>query len=255
MDTEIVKQRWQREQALLGLARNTPAEQFAAGGLGALAVPPTVRIAVIPGDPCAQIIPGQDPAAVIPQLTTLPGGQQLPHLGVVRGTSSGYVGYSHAREDGLWRSFAAVHWHGGVDFFPGDQGGREWDVPLGSRRRVVYLLQSVTWARVAFDLQRQMVGQFTVAGPFRAILGVAHAAGASLGNLGAGWPEPGGAGFWDGPTAVEQQVLLQEDIPEWPDAAGGEALALRFGARLDLAFGGPGNRHLDRTGTMAGRFD
>jgi hypothetical protein len=43
-------------------------------------------------------------------------------------------------------------------------------------------------------------------------------------------------------------VLLLENLPEWPDAAGVEAVALRFGARLDLAFGGSGERHLDRTG-------
>ena len=32
-------------------------------------------------------------------------------------------------------------------------------------------------------------------------------------------------------------------------------LALRFGARLDLAFGGPGERHLDRAGPEQGRFN
>jgi len=31
-------------------------------------------------------------------------------------------------------------------------------------------------------------------------------------------------------------------------------LALRFGARVDLAFGGPGERHLDRVGPETGRF-
>jgi hypothetical protein len=170
VDSDIVKQRWEREQALLGLARDTPDDKFATGGLGALAVPPTVRIVVLPGDPCSQTVPGQDPISVIPQLTTLPGGQQLPNLEMVRGTSSGYVGYSYAGDDGLWRSFAAVHWHGGVDFFLGDQGCREWGDLLGARRRVVYLLQSVKWAWGAFDLQRQLVERFTVAGPFRAIL-------------------------------------------------------------------------------------
>jgi hypothetical protein len=185
---------------------------------------------------------------VIPQLTTLPGGEQLPHLGTVRGTSSGYVGYSYAGEDGLWRSFAAVHWHGGVDFFLGDQGGQELNVHLAPRRRVVYLRPTVTWARGAFDLQRQLVERFTIAGPFRAILGVARTAGAALTNLGAGWAEPGASGFWDAPTAVEQRVLLLEDVSEWPDAPGVESLALRFGTRLDLAFGGSGDRHLDRAG-------
>jgi len=29
---------------------------------------------------------------------------------------------------GRGRSFAAVRWHGDVDFFPSDQGRREWDI-------------------------------------------------------------------------------------------------------------------------------
>jgi hypothetical protein len=243
----VVKQRWEREQALLGLARDSPDEDFAAGGLGALAVPPTVRIVVLPADPGSQCVPGLDPAEVVPPLATLPGGQQLPQLEQVRGTSSGYVRYPYSGDDGMWRSFAAVHWHGGVDLFLGNQGGHEWEDPAGPRRRVVYLLQSITWARAAFDLQRQIIEQFPVAGPFRAILGVAHAAKASLVNFGAGWPEPRPAGFWDQPSAVERHVLLLEDVSEWPGTAGAEDLALRFGARLDLAFGGSGRRHLDRT--------
>jgi hypothetical protein len=247
VDSEIVvKQRWEREQLLLGLARDSPDEEFAAGGLGALAVPTTVRVVVVPADPGSQCVPGLDPAEVIPQLAALSDGQQLPQLDQVRGTSSGYVRYPHSGDNGLWRSFAAVHWHGGVDFFLGNQGGHEWEVPAGPRRRVVYLLQSIAWARAAFDLQRRIIERFTAAGPFRAILGVAHTAGTSLVNLGAGWPEPRASAFWDQPTAVERHVLLLEDVPEWPDAAGAEDLALRFGARLDLAFGGSGRRHLNR---------
>jgi hypothetical protein len=252
--SDVVKRRWEREQALLGLARDTPDEKFAAGGLGALAVPPTVRVVVLPSDPCSQIVPGQDPKSVIPQLITLPSGRQLPHHETVRGTSSGYVGYSYVGEDGLWRSFAAVHWHGGVDFFLGNEGGLEWEFAPGSQRRVVYLRKSVGWAWGAFGLQGQMIERFEIAGPFRVIVGACHMAGAILGNVGAGWAEPGSASLFGLPAAVEPRVLLLEDLPEWPDAVGVEALALRFGSRLDLAFGGPGDRHLDRVGPDAGRF-
>jgi hypothetical protein len=229
-------------------------DEFAVGGLAALAVQPTVRICVLPGDPYAVAIPPQNPAAVIPQIITVPCGRQLPQHGTVRGTSSGYVAVSYSGEDGLWRSFVAVSWHGGVDLFLGDQGGREFNVPLGSRRRLMYLQVAVCWAWAAFDLQREMVERFTVGGPFRAIVAVAHTSGASLGSFGAGWAEPRSTGFWDQPTAVDQHVLLQEDLAKWPDAAGVEVLALRFGARLDLAFGGPGERHLDRAGPDTGKF-
>ena len=172
----------------------------------------------------------------------------------MRGTSSGYVGYT-AGDGGRWQSFDAVHWHGGVDVFLGPEGGRKWEYPAGFTGRVIFLRKTVGWAWAAFDLQRQMVERFGIAGPFRVILAVAGTAGAVLGMLGAGWPEPGSAGLPGRPTAIEPRVLLLEDLDEWPDEKGDMELALRFGARLDLAFGGPGERHLDHAGPGQGRFN
>ena len=112
----------------------------------------------------------------------------------------------------------------------------------------------VGWTWGAFDLQRQMVERYQVGGPFRAILGIADTAAAVPGNLGAGWAEPGAASIFGAPTAIEPRVLLLEDLAEWLDEQGTQELALRFGARVDLAFGGPGQRHLDHAGPEAGKF-
>ncbi len=254
VDGDAVERRWEREQALLGLAREAPEEEFARGGLAAFAVDSAVRIVVLPGDPSAQLVLAETPETVIPKVITLPFGGQLPLHETVRGTSSGYVGFTTGN-DGRWKSFDAVHWHGGVDVFLGAEGGRTWEVSPGSPRRVIFLRRCTGWAWGAFDLQRQMVERYKITGPFRAIFGIADTAGAVLGNVGAGWAEPGSPGVWDLPTAIEPHVLLQEDLAEWPDEKGVEELALRFGARVDLAFGGPGQRHLDRAGPEAGRFN
>jgi hypothetical protein len=256
MADEAVKRRWEREQALLGMARDTPDGQFAVGGLGALAVEPTARVVVLPADPSAQPVPPVAPGTVIPQTIRLPQGQQLAYQGTIaRGTSSGFVGYTLSGQDGLWGSFTAVHWHGGVDFYVGAEGGRDWETAPGSRSRVMFLLKCVGWAWGAFRLQQEIAGKFDVAGPFRAILGVANTAGAILGTLGAGQVDPRTAGIFGQPTAIEPRVLLLEDLPEWPDEKGVEELAARFGARLDLAFGGTGERHLDRIGPAAGTLN
>ncbi len=251
---DTVSRRWAREEALLGLARDTPDGDFARGGLAALAVDPTVRIVVLPGDPSSQVVPAVEPSRVVPKVITLPGGLQLLYHGAVRGTSSGYVGYT-AGDGGRWQSFAAVHWHGGVEVFLGPEGGRKWEYPAGFHGRVIFLRKCVGWAWASFDLQRQMAERFGITGPFRAILAVADTAGAVLGMPGAGWPDPGPTGMLGLPTAIEPRVLLLEDLDEWPDEKGAEELALRFGARLDLAFGGPGERHLDRAGPEQGRFN
>ena len=249
-----VSRRWAREEALLGLARDTADGDFARGGLAALAVDPTVRIVVLPGDPSIQVVPAVEPAQVIPRVITLPDGTQLPYHGAVRGTSSGYVGYT-AGDGGRWQIFDAVNWHGGVDVFLGPEGSRRWEYPAGFTGRVIFLRKTIGWAWAAFDLQRQMAEQFGITGPFRVILAVADTAGATLGMLGVGWPEPGSAGLLGLPTAIEPRVLLLEDLAGWPDEKGTMELALRFGARLDLAFGGPGGRHLDRTGPEQGKFN
>jgi Rhodopirellula transposase DDE domain len=77
-------------------------------------------------------VPAENPEAVVPKVITLRGGWQFPYHGMVRGTSSGYVGFTIG-DDGRWKSFDAVHWHGGVDVFLGVEGGREWEVAPGSR--------------------------------------------------------------------------------------------------------------------------
>jgi hypothetical protein len=253
MDDEAVNRRWEREQALLGLARDTPDEKFARGGLAALAVEPTVRITVLPGDPSAQSVPAEQPDAVVPKGLTLLGGHRLPYAALVRGTSSGYVGFTTTGADERWTRFHAVCWHGGVDVFLGDEGGVKYDLGPGFGGRVFFLRRCVGWVWAAFDLQRQMVERYPIVGPFRAIVGLADTAKAVLGKLGAGWVEPM-SGF-GAPMAVESRVLLVEDLETWPDEAGVEDLAHRFGARVDLAFGGLGARHLDRDGPQTGRFN
>src|SRR5215472_2111029 len=102
MTDDAALRRWAYEQALLGLSRSTPSGAFALGGLAALAVSPTVRIVVIPGDPSSVVVSAQDPRAVIPPAISLPGGGQLPSLRTVRGTSDGYVGYSSSGSELPW---------------------------------------------------------------------------------------------------------------------------------------------------------
>jgi hypothetical protein len=254
VEIDVAKRRWEQEQTFLGLARGTSVEEFARGGLAAFAAAPTVRIIVLPGDPSAQWIPAETPETVVPKVITLPFGGELPSHETVRGTSSGYVGFTTGN-GGRWKSFNAVLWHGGVDVFLGTDGGWTREISPGSLRRVIFLRACVGWAWAAFDLQRQMVQRYKVAGPFRVVLGVADTAGALLANLGAGWAEPGSPGVWNLPVAIESRVLLLEDLAEWPDEKGVEELALRFGARVDLAFGGPGMRHLDHDGPEEGRFN
>lgn len=250
---EAVSRMWAQEQALLGLARDTPHAMFAAGGLGALAVPPTVRIVVLPGEPSSIAVPPQDPSGVIPPFISIPGGAQLPRTGSVRGVSSGYVARPDRDKGERWPRFAAVYWNGGIDFYLGSSGGQERD-ESHAMPRLIWLRRTIGWAWGAFGFQQKVIRRYGIDGPFRAIIGVADTASAGLGDLGTGWAEPGGPGSSTAPAAVDHQVLLSEDLAQWPDTDGIEALALRFGARLDLAFGGPGDRHLDKTAPEAGHF-
>jgi hypothetical protein len=122
---DAVRLEWQREQQLLGLARETADGAFLMGGLGALAENPSVRITVLPADVSSRIVALEEPKKVLPQYPKLPRGHQVQLTGTARGSASGYVAYSPG-DNGKWRSFCAVAWHGGVDFFPGEEAGRLW---------------------------------------------------------------------------------------------------------------------------------
>src|SRR6266705_1315183 len=146
--SEVITRAWTEEQGLLGLARDTPPGQFARGGLAALAIDPTVRIVVLPGDLSAHPIPAQEPASVIPKAVPVPDGSELPYHSEVRGTSSGYIGLFRGN-DGRLPSFDAGCWHGGVDFFAGVEASRDWNISPGSPRRVIFLQKCVRWVWAA----------------------------------------------------------------------------------------------------------
>src|SRR5580658_5551409 len=156
MVDETVRCRWEQEQTLLGLARDTPAGEFARGGLARLPEEPTVRIMVLPGDPSSHAVRGPEPSAVIPTVITLPGAPEPLRHEAVHATPSGYMGHTIA-EGGQRQSYDAVRWHGGVDVFLGAAGSRVWEYRDGSRCRVVFMTKCVGWAWAAFGLQRLMV--------------------------------------------------------------------------------------------------
>src|SRR5258708_39390231 len=103
----------------------------------------------------------------MPKVITLPSGMQLPYHGTVRGTSSGYVGFTTG-DGGRWQSFDAVLWHGGVDVFLGTYGGRMWEVSPGSRPLVIFLRRWIRLGVAAFGVPRPRGGGDGVGGPYRA---------------------------------------------------------------------------------------
>ena len=122
VDDDALNGRWMREQALLGLSRATPDEEFARGGLPpSPSIPPCgspsfraihrrsrFRPRTRDGDPEGDHAAGWS-AAPVPR-------DRARHVERLRGV--------HAGDEGRWQSFAAVHWHGGVDVFLGAEGGR-----------------------------------------------------------------------------------------------------------------------------------
>ena len=183
---------------MVGARRNGPGlgaryrgRAFARGGLVALAVDPTVRIVVLPGNPNSpQVIPAVDPSQVIPQVLAVPPGHAAAapwdgtrHVERVRGrprpaTRASCRASMPCTGTAAWTSSSARKAAGNGSILP--------DPPVRriSRRKVV------GWLCPPFDLQRQVTERFGIAGPFRVILAVADTAGATLGMLGAGWAEP-----------------------------------------------------------------
>ena len=62
----FVKQQWEQEQRLLGLARTTSDGEFAPGGLATLAQEPTVRLTILPAEPPSLNVPAEKPETAAP---------------------------------------------------------------------------------------------------------------------------------------------------------------------------------------------
>ena len=124
MDEEVVRARWEREQALLGSLRKRRMRGSPSAAWPRSPCSRPCESVVLPGAPYAVANHLQNPTTVIPQLITVPcGWHVLPAPRDGARDLQRNVAVSYSSEDGLWRSFTAVHWHGGVDFFLGDQGG------------------------------------------------------------------------------------------------------------------------------------
>ena len=121
-------------------------------------------------------------------------------------------------------------------------------------RRAFRLILMVGRIWAALDLYGKVVERFSVEGPWEVSLALRSTEGAVLGNVGAGWPEPG-QGFYDPTFCLEPGVLLRQEVATWPTTDEVHSIALRVGGWIENSFGVSQRRFLARDGDLAGTFD
>jgi len=231
----------------LGLLETTPHDEFALGGLAALANPLDVRIVVLPADP--------DAAGVVPLDTDTDtwlsderpspyGGQRTEWGHTDCATSHALARASWYRDDMLWERYVAIHRHGGIE--AGDSG-LTWEA-RGQRAFALRRTVATIWA--ALSLQAEAAQRWQVGGPWEINVALRGTKGAMLGDFAEGWAQFGDFNH-PGNTCGEPSVFHRWET----DALDPEALALDAGARLENSFGTTHRRHIARTGELQGRFD
>ena len=150
-----------------------------------------------------------------------------------------------------WRAFFALHRPGALDVAFSDSFGRAHD-----NAKSFHLIGLVGRIWAASARYSAFIERWKIEGPFEVTLGLRGTNGAQLGGVGEGWLDPLQGGFRSEglPRCLEPNVLLRDELDEWP--TGGEReLAFRFGSWIEEAWGMKERRFLARTGEYAGRFD
>ena len=98
---DAAERRWEREQAILGLAGGHAGSAVREGGLAALAVDPTSADRCPSWYPFSQPAPAENPEAVIHKAITLPGGRQFP----VSQHGAQHVAFLQKCVGRAWRAF------------------------------------------------------------------------------------------------------------------------------------------------------
>lgn len=144
-------------------------------------------------------------------------------------------------------SYIALHRHGGLEVELGKDGASNGYVRL-------ILIVGRIWA--ALQLYRAVLERFVIAGPWEVSLALRKTEGSYLANFGQGWAEPNAALPYEVEPCVERNVLIRQEVIEWPERTEGtRALAFTLGGRLEDAWGSPLRRFLAHRGELAGQFD
>lgn len=229
--------RWLRRNALDDPDR----EDFAKGGVARRAESLGVRFLVLPADPEASAFELDKPfwtwmartETRAPSYRSDPlnwGQYEVP-------TSEGGARVEKdGRREAMWRKWYMAYRNGGLEIgLPArGQGGQ----------RLFPLLPTVGRIWAALDLHRELTVQYSLAGPFLAVLGLAGTEGGRLVGFGQCWQQS--EFFGDESRCADKNLLFCEHLAAWPDADEAKALAIRLGGRIEDGFGSKARRFTGR---------
>jgi hypothetical protein len=156
-----------------------------------------------------------------------------------------------------WRHFLALHRSGALEFVLGSLGVAEWEARNEGRQDRGFMLVTIVgrvW--VALERYAEIVERYRPSNPWELSLALTRTDGALLGNVAAGWKDFDAWRFGDAPRCAESNLLIRQEVYEWPDETGRKQLAFEIGSVIEDAWGIKDRRFLaGEKHDGAGEFD
>ena len=254
-DAELIRTRWRRHLAVQALD-DCDCPGFSLGGLGARVQEPTARLFLLPADPDIERFDLDEQFwERLNGIKNIAVGDGQICLGEKPIPTAHAAALVDDRGDGEpWKSYAAVHRNGAIEFGLGERGGCNRTVSADESRRYFHLVSIVVHAWSMAELARTL-NEDDMTGPWLLSVALRDTVGALLANLGDGWAHP-----WYPYSEVggcpDRHLLWHVELDQLPEnQSASKTLAFKVGNRIMNAWGSKQRLYLDGLGDLAGELN
>jgi hypothetical protein len=218
-----------------------------------------VRFLILPGDPEAFVLEFDEELTgwwLADRDNPFEGGGQTSWGTEEVPTASAIIRFYRASsEKWIWSDYLALHRSGalefGLDRFGSGTGRRQFEE---GELRVFFLNSIVGRIWWALALYAEVMERYRVTGPWEIGIALRDTAGSVLGDVAAGWMEPGESWRGQPPACPYPNVLLLRELSDWPTGEDIRALVFSLGGVIEDAWGVHDRRFLARVEPGIGEF-
>jgi hypothetical protein len=232
--------RWKNFRESLALS-DPEDDEFGSKGLASQVKDRSVRILILPSDPLANNLPFDEEVSkwwssnFVDPATK----RNSSWLFDVVQTSDAIVKRSYRNEQEPWDAYLALKRSGVLETELGTNGIYTYN----QKYRCFRMLDIVGKLWFVISFYSQIIEKFQIDGAYELSLSLIDTKKALLGQVAAGWANPG-PGYSINYVPFEKNILFRMEIDEWPTNDDIKSLAFQFGDWIDNAWGSNQKRYL-----------